>query len=93
MERKLVLKQDIISAFQNVGMEAGQNIIVHTSLSNLGFVCGGPQIVIEALLETVGESGTIMMPTQSWKNLDPTCGVHWEEPEEWWQTIRVIWPA
>ncbi len=93
MERKLVLKQDIISAFQNVGMEAGQNIIVHTSLSNLGFVCGGPQIVIEALLETVGESGTIMMPTQSWKNLDPTCGVHWEEPEEWWQTIRDNWPA
>lgn len=93
MERKLVLKQDIISAFQAVGMKAGQNIMVHTSLSSLGFVCGGPQIVIEALLETVGVSGTIMMPTQSWKNLDPTCGVHWEEPEEWWQTIRDNWPA
>ena len=93
MERKLVLKQDITSAFQAVGMKAGQNIMVHTSLSSLGFVCGGPQIVIEALLETVGVSGTIMMPTQSWKNLDPTCGVHWEEPEEWWQTIRDNWPA
>ena len=34
-----------------------------------------------------------MMPTQSWKNLDPESGVHWEEPKEWWQTIRDNWPA
>lgn len=93
MERELVLKQDIISAFQSVGMEKGQNVMVHTSLSSMGYVCGGPQIVIEALLETVGEDGTIMMPTQSWKNLDPTSGVHWEEPEAWWQVIRDNWPA
>ena len=33
------------------------------------------------------------MPTQSWKNLDPKTGVHWEEPEEWWQIIRDNWPA
>ena len=34
-----------------------------------------------------------MMPTQSWKNLDPTAGVHWEEPEEWWELIRDNWLA
>lgn len=28
--------------------------MVHTSPSSLGFVCGGAQIVIEALLEAVG---------------------------------------
>lgn len=82
MERKLVLKQDILAAFQAVGAEAGQTIEVHTSLSSMGYVCGGAQVVIEALLETVGENGTILMPTQSWKNLDPTAGVHWEEPEQ-----------
>lgn len=81
--REIVLKQDIINAFKNVGLEKGQTVIVHTSLSSLGFVCGGAQIVIEALLETVGPEGTIIMPTQSWKNLDPSTGVHWEEPEEW----------
>lgn len=93
MERKLVLKQDILDALERVGITKGQTIMVHTSLSSLGFVCGGPQIVIEALLEAVGEEGTIMMPTQSWKNLDPTDGVHWEEPEAWWQAIRDNWPA
>lgn len=93
MERQIVLKQNIIEALQTVGVQPGQTIMVHTSLSRLGFVCGGAQIVIESLLECVGESGTIMMPTQSWKNLDPETGVHWEEPQEWWQTIRDNWPA
>ena len=93
MERKIVLKQDIMEALNEVGIEHGQNIMVHTSLSSLGFVCGGAQMVIEALLECVGTEGTVMMPTQSWKNLDPEAGVHWEEPKEWWQTIRDNWPA
>ena len=91
--RAIVLKEDLLKGFHELGMENGQNIIVHTSLSSLGFVCGGPQIVVEALLETVGEEGTILMPTQTWKNLDPEEGVHWEEPKEWWQTIRDNWPA
>lgn len=93
MERKLVLKKDIIEALEKVGVNQGQTIMVHISLSKLGFVCGGAQVMIEALLESVGADGTIMMPTQSWKNLDPTAGVHWEEPEEWWQEIRDNWPA
>lgn len=93
MERALVLKRDILKALEAVGVRPGQTIMVHTSLSALGFVCGGAQVVIEALLEAVGKDGTLMMPTQSWKNLDPTAGVHWQEPEEWWQAIRDNWPA
>lgn len=93
MERALVLKKDILEALEKAGVRQGQSIMVHTSLGRLGFVCGGAQIVIEALLESVGDNGTIMMPAQSWKNLDPAAGVHWEEPEEWWQAIRDNWPA
>lgn len=92
-DRKLVLKKDVIEGIKNVGIIKGDTIMVHTSLSSMGFVCGGAQVVIEALLEVVGAEGTIMMPTQSWKNLDPESGVHWEEPKEWWETIRENWPA
>lgn len=93
MDRKIVLKQNILDALKRVGVTNGQTIMVHTSLSALGFVCGGAQTVIEALTEAVGKEGTLMMPTQSWKNLDPATGVHWEEPEAWWQMIRDNWPA
>ena len=92
-KRKLVIPNDIKAAFKEVGVKKGQAIMVHTSLSSLGYVCGGAQSVIEALLESVGEEGTIMMPTQSWKNLDPKTGVYWQEPEEWWDVIRENIPA
>ncbi|ABR36946.1 aminoglycoside N(3)-acetyltransferase [Clostridium beijerinckii] len=92
-DRKIVIKKDIVNALQQLGVKNGQNIIVHTSMKSFGFVCGGPQIIIEALIELVGKDGTIIMPTQTWKNMDPAYGVHWEEPIEWWDIIRDNWPA
>ena len=90
---KPITKEDIQSAFHAVGLEKGRAVMVHTSLSKIGYVCGGAQTVIEALMETIGEEGTIMMPTQSWKNLDPEDGVHWDIEEEYWSIIRQNWPA
>jgi len=91
--RKLVLASDIRTALSNVGVQRGQTIMVHTSLSRLGYVCGGAQAVIEALIESVGNEGTILMPAQSWRTLDPEQGGYWEEPEEWWPRMREQYPA
>ena len=88
-----VTKHDIISAVRNVGLKEGSTVMVHTSLSRIGYVCGGAQTVIEALTEAVGREGTLMMPTQSWKNLDPEDGVHGDIEEEYWDIIRENWPA
>lgn len=78
----LIKKSDILTALHSLGVHPGQSLIVHTSLSSIGYVIGGAQTVIEALIETVGPDGTIMMPTQSWKNLDPEVGVHPEVQQE-----------
>ena len=88
-----ILKADIKRKLKEIGLESGDNVIVHTSLKSMGYVYGGAQAVIEALIETVGENGTIMMPTQSWKNLDPETGVHGEVDEKDWPLIRENWPA
>ena len=90
---KPIIKNEIVNALYAVGLAKGHTVMVHTALSKIGYVCGGAQTVIEALIEVVGEDGTIMMPTQSWKNLDPEDGVHWTVPEEYWQIIRDNWPA
>lgn len=92
-ERPILIKQDFIDGFRRLGLSPGDHVMVHCGLKGLGFVCGGPQVIIEALMETVTPEGTIIMPTQSWKNLDPSTGVHWEEPREWWDIIRQNWPA
>ena len=92
MEKKLILKSDVLDALEKTGVKHGQVIMVHTSLGSIGYVCGGAQTIIEALIESVGNKGTIMMPTQSWKNLDPETGVHWEVDKDCWQAIRDNWP-
>ena len=90
---KPITKNDILRALSALGLRRGNIVMVHTSLSKIGYVCGGAQAVIEALIEIVGEDGTIMMPTQTWKNLDPETGVHGDISEEDWDTIRENWPA
>ena len=90
---QVILKDEIIQKLKEVGLKIGDTVMVHTSLGKMRYVCGGAQAVIEALMEVVGDSGTIMMPTQSWKNLDPETGVHWEADQKDWQLIRDNWPA
>ena len=90
---QVILKDEIIQKLKEVGLKIGDTVMVHTSLGKMGYVCGGAQAVIEALMEVVGDSGTIMMPTQSWKNLDPETGIHWEADQKDWQLIRDNWPV
>ena len=67
-KRKLVTPDDIRTALKDIGVQKGQVVMVHTSLSSLGYVCGGAQSIIEALMESVGDEGTIMMPTAGFMN-------------------------
>lgn len=90
---KVITKETIIKELKSVGLGKDDIVMVHTSLKSMGYVCGGAQTIIEALIDVVGENGTIMMPTQSWKNLDPETGVHWDADESDWQLIRENWPA
>lgn len=62
---RVILKEEIVQKIRKVGLEKSDAVMVHTSLKRMGYVCGGAQTVIEALMEVVREDGTIMMPTQS----------------------------
>lgn len=48
-----------------LGLVPGMGVMVHSSLSKLGWTDGGPLTVIRALLEVVGEEGTLVMPAES----------------------------
>jgi len=60
-----VSKDDIEAGLRKLGLKKGDLIGVHSSLSSFGYVEDGADAVIDALLEVVGEKGTIVMPTHS----------------------------
>ena len=67
----LVTEDDLVHALRAAGASDGDVLLVHCSLSAFGTVIGGEQAVIGALRRTVGSSGTIVMPAQSWQLCDP----------------------
>ncbi|MFX0024529.1 MAG: aminoglycoside N(3)-acetyltransferase [Candidatus Hermodarchaeota archaeon] len=79
--------------FETLGVKPGSVIIMHSSLSKIGWTVGGPVAVIEAMLQILTPEGTLIMPTFSGDNTDPS---HWENPpvpESWWDIIRNEMPA
>ena len=86
-------KADLVTEFKNLGLEAGMTLLVHSSLSKIGYVPGGPIAVIQALIDVITPEGTLVMPTHSADLSDPK---DWENPpipKEWHQTVREIMPA
>jgi aminoglycoside 3-N-acetyltransferase len=58
-------KQDVVSQLQNIGIKKGDVLLVHASFSKIGLVNDGAEGFIDALLETIGETGNLLMPSSS----------------------------
>jgi aminoglycoside 3-N-acetyltransferase len=85
--------ESLAEQFAACGLSAGQTVLVHTKMSALGWIIGGPVPVIQALLRVLGPTGTLMMPSHSTDNTDPA---HWRNPpvpESWWPFVREHMPA
>lgn len=54
-------KPAIVKGLARAGMRRGDTVLVHSSLSRFGYVDGGADAVIDALLETLGPDGTLLM--------------------------------
>jgi len=77
----------------SLGIAPGSVLLVHSSLSSLGWVSGGPVAVILALEQVLRPRGTLVMPALSGDLSDPA---RWKEPpvpQDWWGKIRESMPA
>lgn len=90
-----MLYQDLL----HLGVNSGDILLVHSSLSSIGWVCGGAQSVVAALIKATGaegnrqNNGTLVLPAHSGEWSDPD---KWENPpvpKEWNQVIYDHMPA
>jgi aminoglycoside 3-N-acetyltransferase len=84
----ITTKYNIINLFQNLGIESGAEVFVHSSLSSLGYVVNGALDVIDALIQVVDTNiGTILMPAHSGQLTDPA---GWKAPEIKKELIGIV---
>ena len=62
------LKKDLF----HLGVEPEMVLLVHTSLSKIGWINGGAVTLILALQEVLTKEGTLIMPSHSADLSDPT---------------------
>jgi aminoglycoside 3-N-acetyltransferase len=89
----LVTRDTVAGQLRELGVRPGEILLVHSSLSSLGWVCGGAVAVVQGLLDALGPDGTLVVPTQTGDLSDPAVWSNPPVPEEWWETIRATMPA
>jgi aminoglycoside 3-N-acetyltransferase len=83
----------LVADLAALGVPRGGVVLVHSSLRALGWVVGGAEAVVEALLTVVGPAGTLVVPSFSTGRTDPARWQHPPVPESWWPVLRAEMPA
>ncbi|MBF6353478.1 aminoglycoside 3-N-acetyltransferase [Nocardia higoensis] len=73
-----------------LGLADGDIVMFHTRMSAIGYVAGGPQTILDALLDVVGTRGTLMV-TCGWNDAPPYDFLTW--PQDWQDALRAEHPA
>jgi aminoglycoside 3-N-acetyltransferase len=83
----------LAAQLSSLGVRPGSVLMLHASMKSLGWVCGGPVAVVRAIMDVLGEAGTLVVPTHTPDNSDPA---HWRNPPvpaAWWPVIRAETPG
>ena len=86
-------RETLAADLRGLGLHSGMVVIVHSSLSSIGWVSGGSVAVVQALLDVITPDGTLIMPAHTGEYSDPSYWQHPPVPEAWWQIIRDTMPA
>ncbi len=89
----VIVKDDILQGLKDLGVKKGSVLEVHSSLSSFGYVVGGAQSVVDALLEVLDYDGTLVMPAQSSDNTDPSGWVNPPIRRDLYDVVRENTPA
>lgn len=73
-------QRTLVAEMRDIGIEPGMTLMVHASLSKVGWIKGGAETVVRALFETLGPDGTLVMPAATPQLAPPGSGPHGLKP-------------
>lgn len=76
-----------------LGLAPGQLVMLHVSMRSLGFVVGGAMTLLDAMLDVLGPTGTLIMPAHSGDLSDPAGWSAPPVPAAWIDEVRATMPA
>ncbi len=82
----------LVADLRALEIPAGRPVIVHSSLSAIGWVAGGASVVVDALVDALAPA-TVVVPTQSGSHSDPRYWQNPPVPPHWWPIIRDSTPG
>lgn len=86
--------QSIAEELRALGLKKDAVVLVHSSLSKVGWVNGGAPAFVDALMTVIDpEVGTLVMPAQPGDWSEPSNWQNPPVPESWWEIIRETMPA
>ena len=60
--KKNITSEQLIIDLQKLGLKLGDSVLVHSSMSKIGYLENGPSTLINAIEKVIGNNGTLLMP-------------------------------
>ena len=83
----MLTQTDIAAGLRELGLKAGDIVLLHSSLASLGKVEGGAEAVRDAFLSVLGEAGTLVVPI-----FEPGLGLITEAVNNHPRAVRSVHP-
>ena len=88
-ELPLITRSRLTRDLNKLGVNAGQTVMLHVSARAIGWIVGGPNVVLQSLLDVLGPEGTLMMYV-GWEDVPDRLE---NSPKEWQQAYLEECPA
>lgn len=57
----IITHSQLLAQLHSLGVAPGDTVMLHISVKAIGWIVGGPEVLLDALLEVLGPEGTLMM--------------------------------
>lgn len=64
-QKREITRESLVRDLRALGLRAGDTVYVHSSMKKIGWMAEGPETLLHALLEVLGEEGTLAVPNHT----------------------------